>query len=142
MTNESYSYLQNDLIDLKIKQARIELELNFSIMSFENMQKKEFSCDKFKSSAFLQAYFLLKKNGLFQFVEKANSSNIGQISCKFKDEKVAYFLKTIDSVIKLDEEELVNENKKIRRNIRKMEEAIEELDYMMLKALPKNNYSS
>lgn len=142
MTNQSYNYLQKNLIDLKIKQARTELELNFSLMTLENLQKMEYFDDKYKSSAFLQAYFILKKNELFQFVEKANSDNIDKISCDCKDEKVSNFLKTIDSVTKLDEKELVNEKKKTRKNIRKLEEAIEELDYIMLEALPKNHYSS
>lgn len=142
MTNQSYNYLQKNLIDLKIKQARTELELNFSLMTFENLQKMECFNDKYKSSAFLQAYFILEKNELFQFVEKANSDNIDKISCDCKDEKVSNFLKTIDSVTKLDEKELVNEKKKTRKNIRKLEEAIEELDYIMLEALPKNHYSS
>lgn len=142
MTNQSYNYLQKNLIDLKIKQARTELELNFSLMTLENLQKMEYFDDKYKSSAFLQAYFILEKNELFQFVEKANSDNIDKISCDCKDEKVSNFLKTIDSVTKLDEKELVNEKKKTRKNIRKLEEAIEELDYIMLEALPKNHYSS
>ena len=142
MTNQSYNYLQKNLIDLKIKQARTELELNFSLMTLENLQKMEYFDDKYKSSAFLQAYFILKKNELFQFVEKANSDNIDKISCDCKDKKVSNFLKSIDSVAELDEEELVNEKKKIRKNIKKLEEAIEELDHIILEALPILLYSS
>lgn len=142
MTNQSFNYKQKNLIDLKIRQAKAELELNFSIMTFENLQKMETFDNKYKSSAFLQAYFILKKNELFQFVEKANSDNISQLSIGCEDEDVVNFLRSIDSVTKLDEDELVDEKRKTRKNIRKLEEAIEELDYLLLESLPKNHYSS
>ncbi|MGO3018603.1 MAG: hypothetical protein ACTIH2_05555 [Anaerococcus sp.] len=142
MTNKSLNYTQKNLIDLVIRQTKAELELNFSIMSFENLQKMENNDDRYKSSAFLQAYFILKNNELFQFVEKANSDNIEKISCNCKDEGVANFLKSVYSLTELEDEEIANEKKKIRRNIIKLEKAIEELDYIMLESLPKNHYSS
>lgn len=142
MTSESYEYLQKKLIDLKIKQAKTELKLNFSIMSLENMQRFNYLDKKYRSCAFLQAYFILKKNELFRFIENANAENIDKISFDIHNEQVINFLKNIDSLTKLGEIELNCEKNKIRKNIRKLEEAIEELDYMILESLPKNNYSS
>lgn len=144
MTNELLDFDQKNLIDLKIKQAKVEFELNFSILSYENLVKLQaFDKEKYSNSVFIQAYVIMRNNNsMYKFIQKANSDNIYSLSYNSDDREIINFLKDIESLKKLDEKEIKNQKIKIKKDIVKLEGAISEIEDMMLESLPRNSYSS
>lgn len=143
MTNERLDYNHKNLIDLRIKQAKREFELNFSILSFENFERMQLLNKKHTNSAFVQAYFIVKNNNeLFKFLEKANSDNIYTLSYDSNNKNITNFLKKIDFLVKLSDNDILSVRNKIKKDIRKLEGAISEIEDMMLESLPINNYRS
>lgn len=135
-----FDYKHKNLIDLRIKQTRAEFEFNFSILSYENLAKMG---SRDRNSAFLVSYYFLKNNDeLFNFIQKANSDNIYKLSSNSKDEKVQCFLKKIDALMTLKDDEVMIETNKTMKEIKKLEGAISEIEDMVLENMPSNYLKS
>ena len=131
---------QKNLLDLKIRLIKAEYELNFYLTGYENLS--QFYDDKEKlDRIFVDSYVSLRDHNLYDFVEKIDRIKESDFSYKTDDRKIQNFLKSLEDIKNLDDDEIIKQKGRIKNRIRKMEMAASEIEYVLLGSLPRNYYS-
>lgn len=131
---------QKNLLDLKIRLIKAEYELNFYLTGYENLS--QFYDDKEKlDRIFVDSYVSLRDHNLYDFVEKIDRIKESDFSYKTDDSKIQNFLKSLEDIKNLDDDEIIKQKGRIKNRIRKMEMAASEIEYVLLGSLPRNYYS-
>ena len=131
---------QKNLLDLKIRLIKAEYELNFYFTGYENLS--QFYDDKEKlDRIFVDSYVSLRDHNLYDFVEKIDRIKESDFFYKTDDRKIQNFLKSLEDIKNLDDDEIVKQKGRIKNRIRKMEMAASEIEYVLLGSLPRNYYS-
>ncbi|MFR2716856.1 MAG: YdbC family protein [Anaerococcus obesiensis] len=127
---------QKNLLDLKIRLIKAEYELNFYLTGYENLS--QFYDDKEKlDRIFVDSYVSLRDHNLYDFVEKIDRIKESDFSYKTDDRKIQNFLKSLEDIKNLDDDEIIKQKGRIKNRIRKMEMATSEIEYVLLGSLPK-----
>lgn len=131
---------QKNLLDLKIRLIKAEYELNFYLTGYENLG--QFYDDKEKlDRIFVDSYVSLRDHNLYDFVEKIDRIKESDFFYKTDDRKIQNFLKSLEDIKNLDDDEIIKQKGRIKNRIRKMEMAASEIEYVLLGSLPRNYYS-
>ncbi|WP_049691297.1 hypothetical protein [Anaerococcus jeddahensis] len=131
---------QKNLLDLKIRLIKAEYELNFYLTGYENLS--QFHDDKEKlDRLFVDSYVSLRDHKLYDFVEKIDRIKESDFSYKKDNRKIQNFLKSLEDIKNLDDDEIIKQKGRIKNRIRKMEMAASEIEYVLLGSLPRNYYS-
>ena len=131
---------QKNLLDLKIRLIKAEYELNFYLTGYENLS--QFYDDKEKlDRIFVDSYVSLMDHNLYDFVEKIDRIKESDFFYKTDDRKIQNFLKSLEDIKNLDDDEIIKQKGRIKNRIRKMEMAASEIEYVLLGSLPRNYYS-
>lgn len=131
---------QKNLLDLKIRLIKAEYKLNFYLTGYENLS--QFYDDKEKlDRIFVDSYVSLRDHNLYDFVEKIDRIKESDFFYKTDDRKIQNFLKSLEDIKNLDDDEIVKQKGRIKNRIRKMEMAASEIEYVLLGSLPRNYYS-
>ena len=131
---------QKNLLDLKIRLIKAEYELNFYLTGYENLS--QFYDDKEKlDRLFVDSYVSLRDHKLYDFVEKIDRIKESDFSYKKDNRKIQNFLKSLEDIKNLDDDEIIKQKGRIKNRIRKMEMAASEIEYVLLGSLPRNYYS-
>lgn len=131
---------QKNLLDLKIRLIKAEYELNFYLTGYENLS--QFYDDKEKlDRIFVDSYVSLMDHNLYDFVEKIDRIKESDFLYKTDDRKIQNFLKSLEDIKNLDDDEIIKQKDRIKNRIRKMKMATSEIEYVLLGSLPRNYYS-
>lgn len=131
---------QKNLLDLKIRLIKAEYELNFYLTGYENLS--QFYDDKEKlDRIFVDSYVSLRDHNLYDFVEKIDRIKESDFFYKTDDRKIQNFLKSLEDIKNLDDDEIIKQKDRIKNRIRKMKMAASEIEYVLLGSLPRNYYS-
>lgn len=134
MNKDSTNY-EEDLIDLKLTEKRKEVELAYSILSFENSE--DYYYRRNSDRLFTDSLLSIKADPEFiRFLDKANSKNIETFKEKQSNQKINHFIEGLSKLDDLKEAELSKEREKTLRDIKKLEGTIFELDNLVLSYLP------
>ncbi|MSS77266.1 hypothetical protein HV819_02845 [Anaerococcus sp. AGMB00486] len=133
---------QIKLMDLKVRLVKAFFELNFSITGYNKLSQKSYDSKSSSDRIFMDSYIYLSKDRLFDFVYKFDKNKLDNFSYNPNDPSIASFLKEIEDIKKLDDDEIKILKTKIERRIKKIEGAANDIEYMLLGSLPKNYYKS
>lgn len=140
INRDKLSQNQKKLMDLKIRLIKACYELNFSLTGYDNLSQCFFDSKRLSDRIFMDSYVHLSEDRLFDFVDKIYNKKLSDFSYNPKDPSIAGFLKEIEEIKKLDDDEVRILNRKIEKGIKKIEGAASEIEYILLGSLPLNNY--
>ena len=128
-------------MDLKIRLIKAEYELNFYLTGYENLNQS-YDDKKKLDRIFMDSYISLIDHDLYDFVDKIDKNNNTLEAYDKDDIKIKNFLKSLEDIKNLDDNEIKKQKGRIKKKIRKMELATSEIEYVLLGSLPRNYYSS
>lgn len=133
---------QIKIMDLKVRLAKALFELNFSITGFNNLNQNTYDSKSSIDRILMDSYIYSSKDSFFDFVDKFDKNKLNNFSYNPKDPFISSFLKEIEDIKKLDDDEIKNLKTKIERRIKKIEGAANDIEYILLGSLPRNYYKS
>ena len=90
----------------------------------------------------MDSYLSLTDDKLYDFVEKIDKNKTNSLTYKKDDISIVNFLKELDHIKKLDDEEVKIQKTRIEKKIKKIKGAANDIEYILLGSLPRNYYRS
>lgn len=138
---EKLTQNQKNLLDLKIRLVKAYFEFNFCLTGFNYLNDENLD-QKSKDRIFMDSYLSLTDDKLYDFVEKIDKNKTNSLTYKKDDISIVNFLKELDHIKKLDDEEVKIQKTRIEKKIKKIKGAANDIEYILLGSLPRNYYRS
>ncbi|MDO4661571.1 MAG: hypothetical protein Q4B36_00365 [Tissierellia bacterium] len=132
--------IENNLVNLKILESKMQLELFYLILSFERLEKEyENGFSKSIDYVFTKTQLDLREEiEYISFLERSKKNNYKNIDKYNSNKKMLDFAKYIESLNSMSKEELFSLKDKMEFEIEKLKTSISEVDLILLGNLPKS----
>lgn len=90
----------------------------------------------------MDSYLSLMTDNLLDFVKKIDKKQINSLTYEKEDISIVNFLKGLEDIKKLDDEEIKVQKTRIEKKIKKIKGAANDIEYILLGSLPRNYYRS
>lgn len=141
INEEKLTQNQKKLLDLKIRLVKAYFEFNFSLTGFNYLNDNKLD-QKSKDRIFMDSYLSLMTDNLLDFVKKIDKKQINSLTYEKDDISIVNFLKGLEDIKKLDDEEIKVQKTRIEKKIKKIKGAANDIEYILLGSLPRNYYRS
>lgn len=141
INEEKLTQNQKKLLDLKIRLVKAYFEFNFSLTGFNYLNDNKLD-QKSKDRIFMDSYLSLMTDNLLDFVKKIDKKQINSLTYEKEDISIVNFLKGLEDIKKLDDEEIKVQKTRIEKKIKKIKGAANDIEYILLGSLPRNYYRS
>lgn len=132
--------IENNLVNLKILESKMQLELFYLILSFERLEKEyENGFSKSIDYVFTKTQLDLREEiEYISFLERSKKYNYKNIDKYNSNKKMLDFAKYVESLNSMSKEELFSLKDKMEFKIEKLKTSISEVDLILLGNLPKS----
>lgn len=141
--NDCNAYTFENIIDLKIKQSKMQFELAYSILSIEKLGLiySKSHLNKVKDVFLNTSIDLYAEKEYIIFLEKLRNNNIDQDLEKCNEKQIQFF-EYMDSINKMSLKDIDRLKDKLVIDIKKLEKSVDEIESLILRKLPNSKYIS